>query len=344
MKKNKEFLFVLFSFVLLLVVTRSQFQWHELMELLKTLQLKYLFFAILFMLGYLGLEAYMISSLLNHMGNNKKKIKGDIGWIALKATLVGQYYSHITPFSSGGQPMQLFHFKKHNISISHGTGVLVSKFLFYQVTVTVYALILALSHMHFIMESNASVVTTLIIGLCINTGMLLFLVTIAFKPSFLTKVIHKVILWLDRFKWFHHAEEKINKIDHFVMEYSQNLELLKKAPLQALKMFCLSFVQITMFFSITVMIYNALGLSGAGLIQIITLQAIVYMCVSFVPIPGTLGASELGFNAVLSTVFTSHFIGLAMILWRFISYYLSLLICGVFTLSVSYYHSKKVTI
>lgn len=344
MKKNKELIFVVVSFILLLVLTRSQFKWHDLLQLMRTLQLKYILLALLFMLGYLGLEAYMIKTLIHQMTRNQESIKGDITWIALKTTLVGQYYSHITPFSSGGQPMQLFHLKKHNISVSQGTGVLVSKFLFYQVTITLYALILAFFHMDFIKSANASVVMTLTIGLTINTVGLLFIIMVAFKPDLLTRFLHKLILWLDRFTWFKNADAKIEKLDHFVEEYTQSLNELKNNLLNTLKLFVLSFIQISMFFSITVLIYRALGLSGATIVQIITLQSIVYMCVSFVPIPGTLGASELGFNAVLTAVFTNHFIGLAMILWRLISYYFSLILCGTFTIAVSYYQSRRVRI
>lgn len=64
------------------------------------------------------------------------------------------------------------------------------------------------------------------------------------------------------------------------------------------------------------------------------------MAVSFIPIPGTVGASELGFSILLGSIFTSNLIGVALILWRGISYYLGLVICGVLTLMI-YMFDKK---
>ncbi len=341
MKKRKELLFVVVSFILLLILARTQFEWKELYGLLKKLDLRYMFIAFGFMLAYQGLEAHMIYRLILQTKREGAVIKGRIGWIALKATLIGQYYSHITPFSSGGQPMQLFHFTKHDISPSHGTGVLVSKFLFYQVTITVYALTLTATHFSFLSGSQPAIIMTLLLGLTINTVGLLLIIMVAFRPALLARFLHRVIEKLSRFSWLKKADEKHANVDRFVSEYTDSLNRLKSMPLETLKLFVLSLIQISLFFGITVMIYYALGLNGVGLIKIITLQSIVYMCVSFVPIPGTLGASELSFSTVLSSVFTHNLIGFAMLLWRLVSYYFSLIVCGVFTVGVALREARQ---
>ncbi len=96
-------------------------------------------------------------------------------------------------------------------------------------------------------------------------------------------------------------------------------------------MFGASVLQVTAFFSITFFVYRALGLSGASVYHIITLQALLYMAIAFIPSPGTVGAAEAGFAMLLGSVFSSNIIAVALLLWRGISYYFGLVVCGLFT-------------
>ena len=335
MKKNKEFWFVSCSFLFFTIVFVRCLKGEDIIGLYQLLKFEYIFGAIGLLFAFWGLEALMMRQLIIQMQKRGEVIEGNIAWIALKTTLIGQYYSHITPFSSGGQPMQLYWLKRHNISTSHGTGVLVSKFLVYQITVTVYALTLALLNMKWIENAHFGVVATLMTGLAINTFGLLVIIFIAFNPKGLAYIASLFIKWGHGLGWIKYPKVHLDKMDGFIKEYAEGMDKLKEEPMQTLHLFLLSIVQISLFFGITVMVYHAIGLSGAKLMQIITLQAVVYMCVSFVPVPGTLGASEIGFTAVLTSVFTQNFVGVAMILWRFISYYFSLIFCGLFTAWVS---------
>ncbi len=97
------------------------------------------------MLVYWGIEAGILDILLKRVYPKTKF------WTALKITLVGQYYSFLTPFASGGQPAQLYEMKKDDIPMTGATAVLVSKFILFQVTVTIYALILTLYKLPMIM-------------------------------------------------------------------------------------------------------------------------------------------------------------------------------------------------
>jgi hypothetical protein len=339
-KKHRNGLVITGSLAVLAYILGFRLDFNLLLPMLMTLKMRYFFLAFGLMFGFWMLESWMIGILVATVENHKdaaffKKLP----WLAIKTTLVGQYYSNITPFASGGQPMQLLLLRKGNVSLTNGTAVLVAKFLVYQVTVTLYALILSLTHYNWITEMAPAVRLLLGIGFGINLVGLMVVIILAFWPRGFQHIIDGILNLLTKLSWMRSKERFSAKTQKFLSDYSQGLDKLRQSPKQTLLLWLLSVIQVTLFFGITVMIYKALGLEGESLLKVITLQAVVYMCVSFIPIPGTVGASEIGFTSVLSTVFTQHLVGVAMVLWRLVSYYFSLLFCGLFTVAVTFFEA-----
>lgn len=66
--------------------------------------------------------------------------------------------------------------------------------------------------------------------------------------------------------------------------------------------------------------------------DIIALQSLHYMAVSFMPTPGTAGAAEGGFYMIFNAIFSKDIMNFALLIWRFIDYYLRLIISGIITL------------
>ncbi len=303
----------------------SKLDMNHFVSTLKNSDPRYLLAGIVCMLVYWGIEAGILDILLKRVYPQTRY------WTAFKITLVGQYYSFLTPFASGGQPAQLYEMKKDNIPLTGGTAVLVSKFILFQVTVTIYALALTLYKLPMIMSDLKAASTFVFVGLLINTFGLGMIVMIAFNSSKMKTVISKFILWLHRIKVVKKPEKHIQKLVEFVDEYDVCLKAYKDDWKLTLGMFVASIVQVTAFFSITFFVYKALGLSGASIYHIITLQALLYMAIAFIPSPGTVGAAEAGFALLLGSVFSSNIIAVALLLWRGISYYFGLVVCGLFT-------------
>ncbi|GAU77623.1 lysylphosphatidylglycerol synthase transmembrane domain-containing protein [Fusibacter sp. 3D3] len=334
-----NFTIMLILFGVTVFILKKQINVNQMMTIAQTVKVGYILGAIGMMFGFWGLESLMIGLLLDHVDD--KVERKHIPWIAIKTTLIGQYYSNITPFASGGQPIQLLLLRKHKVSTSNGTAILVGKFLVFQITVTLYALFLSLFNFRYIFNEMSLITGFLALGLVINTLGLSLIIFLAFKPSWIKYLGKKMNTLLSHVKLIKSREKSERKWVRFVEEYQQGIEKLKSDPKKTLILFALSILQVTLFFGITYVIYRALNLSGISPVKVITLQAILYMCVSFMPIPGTVGASEVGFSMVLGSVFTTHFVGVAMLLWRLISYYFGLLFCGIFTLIISIREQRR---
>ncbi|NLW01487.1 MAG: flippase-like domain-containing protein, partial [Clostridiales bacterium] len=100
---------------------------------------------------------------------------------------------------------------------------------------------------------------------------------------------------------------------------------LMKGNYKAIFVFiCMTAVQFLAFFSITYFIYRAFGLNTVQWVEIIFVQAFLYMAVSFVPTPGSTGASETGFIFFFKLFFPKNLIFVSMVLWRLLSYHINI--------------------
>lgn len=277
---------------------------------------------------YWGLEALMMDNLIKKVNPEMKF------WSALKTTIIGQYYSFLTPFASGGQPMQLYELGKDQMPIGNATAVLVSKFLLFQITVTLYSMALFFFRIPKLLVDVKAVTTFVLLGLTINVIGLTMIILMAFKPKQFQVIGHVVIEALHKIKVIKHREKAYERMTHLTEEYQGAMSQFHEDVFNTLKLFGLSVLQLTVFFSITYWVYLALGLRGVSYLDIISLQAMLYMAVSFIPSPGTAGASEVGFSLLLGSIFSSHLLAMAILLWRGISYYFGLIFCGLFTLYV----------
>jgi len=329
---NKKDIRDLVIVTLLIMVTfyvfKKNMNWHEVVGIVKGVHLRYLFLSFGLLFAFWALEAFMIGWLVHRV--NVKIKKRYIPWLAIKTTLIGQYYANITPFASGGQPVQLFILKKNKLSTSEGTAVLVSKFLVFQITVTIYAFIL---FMVALKTTPAQTRPFVLFGLSLNLLGLAFIGFSAFKPN----ILYRPIEWIMyRFTASKVRMTKVKrKLKSFLDDYEVGMGRLTQNYGETLALFMLSILQLTAFFSMPYMLSKALGIEGLYYIQMLTIQAILYMAVSFIPIPGTVGVSEFGFIALVGNMMSHNLASSLMLLWRIVSYYFSLLFCGLFSLGVS---------
>jgi len=123
--KNYKFNFILgiasgIIFVLLIIFTHG---WMDLIHQMKNLQIQWIIVAALFMLLYWISEAKTLQSVVFLMKKDYKFKQ------AFKVTMTGQYFNSITPFASGGQPMQLYALTKQELGAGSSGSVLMIKFI-----------------------------------------------------------------------------------------------------------------------------------------------------------------------------------------------------------------------
>ena len=102
---------------------------------LSSVDVKYIILGIIVMSFYMLGDAINNKMLLKNFGYDKSIIQ------TLKYAFIGFFYSAITPSSTGGQPMQLYHMNKDGVEISHGTIVLLLQAASYHIITLLYMLV-----------------------------------------------------------------------------------------------------------------------------------------------------------------------------------------------------------
>lgn len=102
----------------------------------------------------------------------------------------------------------------------------------------------------------------------------------------------------------------------------------------------LTIIQLTVYFSIPYFIYKSFELTGYTYIYLLKLQSFLYMAISAVPTPGNIGANELAFYTIFSSVFPKDMIGYSILLYSGLIYYFVLIVNGIATI-IFHWRIKK---
>lgn len=273
---------------------------------------------------YWILEAYMLLRLMRRE-NPEERFS-----FAFTLTMVGQYYNRIDPGSTGGQPIQLYELSKKGYGLGAGTAVLVQKYALYQLTITflaIFSIIFCLTELN---QSLDAAKWLIVIGITLNVAAVILIFILILKPESAKKIIFGCVKLLLKLRILKNPEKYYKKVDHFVGEYKIAIGILKSYKKETLQMFLISIVQTLIFYSVNYFIYLSLGLSGTNAITIISLQAILYVAVAFIPTPGSAGGAEVCFLLIFGSVFGAGYTPVAMIIWRMITFYFILLFGGIY--------------
>lgn len=341
-KKTFSIIFIVLSAIIMLFILFKNDDLINLFKVIKDINIKYIIIALSFIFIFWFIEATLIYALILKFTDRKKNLKNF--WLAMKVTMIGQYYSNITPMASGGQPVQLYILKDDNISLSNGTAILICKFLLFQIGVTIYSVCLALYKIKLLLNYYNSASLFVIAGLILNMIMLSTILLIAFNQQVLLKICEVIYNILFKIHIIKDTKKIMHKTVTFVEEYKESIGKLKQDYWFTIKMYAVSFLQLTVYFSTTFFVYKSLNLNESSILDIICLQSFLYMAVSFIPTPGTAGASEIGFMLLFGHLFSANIISTALLLWRGINYYFSLIFSGIFSFTITAIRNKKIII
>ena len=75
-----------------------------------------------------------------------------------------------------------------------------------------------------------------------------------------------------------------------------------------------------------IFVYHAFGQHGTHWYQLLTLSCLLYVSASYTPLPGASGAQEGGFVLYFGRIFLNGTIGMALLTWRFFTFYIFLIV------------------
>lgn len=244
-------------------------------------------------------------------------------------TMVGYLYGALTPFSSGGHPMQIYTLSGMGMDAGMAGSVVAVNTLSYQVVMVLSALVMVVAKLHYFQTAITNFSFLTVIGLVTNCIFiaLVFLFLISEKTT--DRILRCIIWGLHRMKLCRHPEERYESIHSQLQVFHDASRLMGRSHRLYLAVSGLTAVQIALNSLIPYFIYLSFNLRGASVTDMIAAQIFVTMVSAFVPLPGSSGGAESGFYLFFGKYFGSAIFP-AILLWRIVTYYINILFGSVF--------------
>ena len=277
----------------------------------------------------------------------------------LASSVVGSFYDSVTPGATGGQLMQIMTIKKQGINISNATSIVVMYVIIKQFAMIViqllgvifkYPLLISIGEFHISIlnhDLDLPALPLTLIGFAYNLVFTLGIILLSYWKGFHHFVCNIVISFLAKIKIIKKPDELRENVRVSVENFRIELKRLFSNRAVFIFTFIVCFIIITLKYSIPFIAGVALdgfgineisGLPTTGQVDVTSFFDSVFLCAyhqmtsSLIPIPGSAGISEIIFNIIFENYFINPSITTAaQIIWRSATYYLVLLVTGIFT-------------
>lgn len=317
--RKNTIILLLLTIIVLIFVLKDNFT--NIINALSTMDYKYILLAIFFFFLSIILKAYVnYKSVADKSKINLKE--------AIKHNLIAQFFNGITPFSTGGQPMEIYMLTEHDIKTSQATNITIQNFIFYQTALVIYGIIAVWYNSMFHIFPKVPVLRKFVlIGFIINVLVVIVLFLITFSKKTTKSISNFVIVILGKLKIVKDINQTKDKVDNKLQEFHEGAKQLRTRKklffggivLNLLSLTCLYIIPLFIVYSL----HDFISLNPA---DTLTASAYVLIIGSFVPIPGASGGIEYGFLKFYGNFLAPDIVAAVLLVWRFITYYLGMII------------------
>ena len=334
-KKNRLWLNILVVALILIIMIVIIFVKNDAKEIfnaIKQAEVKYILIALGFIIVFILFTAFSLMQLVAL----KKKIRIIDSF---NIANLANFYNGVTPFATGGQPFQVYYYTKVNVKTDESTSVLMMNFIIHQFVLSVFGIVAIIMYYDkLIVQSNTAFRVAVWIGLSINVLILLLLIFISlFRP--IKKVFMGLIGLVYSIKFLRkHKESMIEKTNNYFDKSQESFkELFHHIP-TLLASIMYKIISLIAYFMVPYFIFKALhvDVNASQIIFIIWMTAFAFVIMSFMPTPGSSGGAEWAFQEVFATSFamTSGASASAILIWRFFTYYLVMILGAISAICV----------
>lgn len=335
-KKNKWAAIVMFLVGALIFVWESRHtNFHQLYQDVRTLNWGWLLLGGIIMFLSWVVETWVLQIMI-------RSEQGHLPFReAIRVPLVEQLFNAITPFSTGGQPAQLFAMLQSGIEGGRASSVLLMKFVVYQFMVLINFVLTMIVGFNRIASHVGPLAWFIVFGMVIHLVVIVGLLLVMYYYRFTKRLVNLLLIpvgWvMGQAKREALEVQMARKIDTF---YEESLHL-KREKSKVIKACVLTLVQLLLYYSVPYFVLLSLHVTHVDVISVMVLHVMIVMIVSLFPIPGGAGGAEYSFKMIFATFMTSQSrLVLAMMLWRFLTYYLGM-IAGIIAVAVRPQINKK---
>ena len=259
----------------------------------------------------------------------------------IAVAFVGSFFAGITPSSTGGQFGQAYIMSKQGIKVSDSASILWADFIIYQTTMMIYVTILFLLRFAYYSAQSAWF-NIILLGYIVNVIVIVVLYTVALFPKVYIRLTNLAARLLSHFKFVKNPEKMVQGWTLQVTQFTNEAKNLSTDIRRIVICVFINFIRLSLLYSLPYAVGLALHISLhlSDLLDVIALSSFVLMANSFIPIPGASGGTEVVFSLLFRGLMGS-LTGAVMILWRFSSYHIVILIGAIVFAGLKNHYEKK---
>jgi len=297
--------------------------------LLKNIRLSYVVLIVALTILYHVLVGISITRLVRVSNPKYTYLKG------IHNAFIAAFFHGITPGSSGGQVAQAIIFKKQGVNSGSAASVLWLEFIIHQAALVIVGFVFLFTKFGVLQLLGPTMQTLVIFGFLVNLVVLVFLFLIVQSPRFNQWFLLKGLYLMKKMRLIKSIEKNQKKMSDFVEQFDQAQKLFVNNLDEVAKVTFVYILKISIFYFIPYLVIRSFGFSFIRItfIDIMALSAFLGMLKVFAPLPGGIGSTEVLF-IILFSLFTNQIVATStMILWRFVSFYMIMLIGFLFYLT-----------
>ena len=323
---NKIIANVIFFIVVIVILGIVIFNLNDINEIIKhskSAKISFLLIAIILVLLHMtltNLSLYII----------QRKVDNKLPFfLSMNIANTEYLFNAITPFSSGGQPIQAYYLMKNGISGKDSASILVSNFIIYQFVLTVFSTVGLILYFSRIYEAISGYVFIITVGFVINVLILVLLVLAANLDSF-KRLVRGFFRFLGKVKFLNNLMTSLEeRTFSFVEDFQKGTKYLLSNKKILFDIILIRLLDLIVLFSIPIFIFLALNvhIKASDIWYIIMITAFSATFMIWLPTPGATGGVEWAFTMMFAGVIASSSVVVtAMLFWRAITYLLPLVL------------------
>ena len=321
--KRNTILLLLVAAVIMFFLLKDDF--NDIVDQLILANKSYILICFILMFGYWLLRSLALYLVVK---KHKKNIKFSK---MLHQILITQFFNGITPFSSGGEPMQIYMLKKSGIKVAKATNIIVQEFIMYQSALIIMGLICLIFNQIFnVFQISAFLGKLILLGFIINIVVGLVFIFVSLSKKFSKFVVNLGLKIGTKVRLIKDVEKTTKSWNEKVEEYNESGAMLKENKGLFISCVLVNFLALLVFYLIPFFVFLSLGYN-IGIMEVIVASAYILLVGNFVPIPGGSGGIEYAFLEFFKIIVSAPnaILKSALIIWRGITYYIGIIIGGV---------------
>jgi|UniRef100_A0A7V3RFH1 uncharacterized protein (TIRG00374 family) len=285
--------------------------------------------------GIIGISLLLISWFTDALNTYLlvKTSKGSITFLqSFKSTIIGNFFSMLTPSSTGGQPMQVVYMNKIGVPPGISTSIMVFKMIAWQGAIEIVA-IFELRRAIFLMNSVPAALSLAFIGFVISSFTIAILILFNFNRKVYNtffSILRKTISLLKFSKKMKPKIDKIlNRFDREIENYADSTKYFTKNSYILIIVFFLSIISSVSGLLLVFPAIAAMGLFHNGIqdiLDVLAIQSLATLIIYFSPTPGSSGTAEGEFYLFFSAIIPLRYLATITLEWSILRYFIPLFV------------------